>query len=132
MESVAEDQPCISGPEDIHTFVRMQLGPMTKECVYALYLDSANRIVHHGEVNSGTVDKTAIYPREIIKPAIAHDATGVVLVHNHIAELPVPSEQDLALTKKLEDIALPLGIKLIDHLIVTRLKAYSLKTGKLL
>lgn len=132
METEVENHPSISGPEDIFAFIRMHLGMKTSECVYALYLDDARRLVHHAEILSGTIDRVPLYPREILKPGLIHNATGLILVHNHPQGLPVPSEHDLNMTKKLEDVAAPLGIKLLDHLIVARHQAYSIKTGKLL
>ena len=132
METAVEDQTPISGPDDIFAYVRFHLGSRTRECVYALYLDNAKRVLHHCEVSSGTIDRTALYPREVLKPALLYDAVGLVLVHNHPDGLPVPSEEDHELTRKLESVAGTLGISLIDHMIVTRTQAYSLKTGKLL
>jgi DNA repair protein RadC len=132
MEIEVETQPSISGPEDIFAFVRLHLGMRENEYVYALYLDNANHIIHHCDVASGTVDKSSLYPREVLKPALIHNATSVVLVHNHPAGQPIPSEQDLTMTRKIEEIAKPLGVKLLDHLIVTRKQAYSIKTGKLI
>ena len=132
METAVEDLSAISGPEDVFAFIRLHLGPCTTECVYALYLDESRRIVHHAQVGTGTVDRAALYPREILKPALIHNATGLILVHNHPQGEPVPSDQDLNLTEKLEDISAPLDIDLLDHLIVTPLQAYSIKTGKLL
>jgi DNA repair protein RadC len=132
MESAVEKYESISGPEDIFAFVRLHLGSRSRECVYALYLDNAKQVVHHCEVASGTIDRTAIFPREILKPAFMVDAVGFVLVHNHPDGLPVPSEEDHQLTEKIESLANSIGIRLIDHMIVTRTQAYSLKTGKLL
>jgi DNA repair protein RadC len=131
MEIDVETQQSISGPEDIFAFIRLHLGPRDKECVYALYLDNANRVIHHAEVAVGTVNRTSIYPREMLKPALTHDATGVVIVHNHPEGRPVPSEHDLEMTKLIEETVSPFGIKLFDHMIVTGMQAYSLKTGKL-
>ena len=132
METEVEQQPSISGPEDIFAFVRLHLGPRNKECLYALYLNTGQRVVYHTAIVEGTIDRAPLYPREILKPAIANDATSIILVHNHPEGQPVPSEQDLEMTRKLEDIAAPFGIKLLEHMIVTRLQAYSIKTGKLL
>lgn len=132
MESAIEEQPSICGPEDIFAFVRLHLGSRANECAYALYLDHANRIVHHAQVASGTVDRTALYPREVLKPAFLYNAAGLVLVHNHPAGIPQPSQEDLEMTDMLEEIAAPFNIDLVDHLIVTRMQAYSIKTGKLL
>jgi DNA repair protein RadC len=132
METAVEHQESISGPEDIFAFVRLHLGPRTKESVYALYLNDARRVIYHAEVAAGTVDRAPVYPREVLKPALIHNATGLVLVHNHPEGLPVPSDHDLEMTRNLENIAASLGIKLLDHLIVNRLQAYSIRTGKLL
>jgi DNA repair protein RadC len=132
MEKVVEQQNTISKPEDIFAFIRLHLGQHTNECIFAFYLDDTRRIVHQTEVSIGTVDRTPFYPREILKPALIHNATGLILAHNHPEGEPVPSEADLKMTKRLEDVADPLGIKLLDHMIVTRLQAYSIKTGKLL
>jgi DNA repair protein RadC len=132
MEMGVEQQKSISGPEDIFAFVRMHLGSRPNESIYALYLNEARQIVYHIEVATGTVNRVPFYPREVLKPALIHNATGIIIIHNHPEGQPVPSEHDLELTKILEDVAAPLGVKLIDHMVVTRKQAYSLKTGKLL
>ncbi len=133
MEKTVEHRgTTVSGPEDIFAFVRMHLGPHTTETLHALYLDDAKHVVHHREVAMGTVNRLPLYPREILKPALLHNATGIILVHNHPDGQPVPSESDLELTKKIEDLSKMFDIKLLDHLVVTKLQAYSIKTGKLL
>lgn len=132
METEVEQQLHISGPEDIFAFARLHMGPRTHECVYAFYLNESRRVVHQAEVGMGTVDRTALYPREILKPALVYDATGIILVHNHPEGQPIPSEHDLEMTTRLEEVAAPFGIRLLDHMIVTRLQAYSIKKGKLL
>lgn len=132
MEKAVEQQQTISGPEDVFSYIQLHLAQHTNECIFALYLTDNKRVVHHAEVSVGTVNRSPFYPREIIKPALIHNATGLILAHNHPEGEPVPSEADLEMTKKLEDVAAPLGIKLLDHIIVTRLQAYSIKTGKLL
>ena len=132
MEKAVDRKKTISKPEDIFSFIRLYLGQYFNECLYAFYLDDARRIVHQTEVAVGTIDRTPFYPREILKPALIYNATGLVLAHNHPEGLPVPSEADFEMTHKLENVAEPLGVTLLDHLIVTRLQVYSLKTGKLL
>lgn len=132
LEKTVEHRKVISGPEDIFAFVRMHLGPGTTECLFALYLDEIRHVVYHQEVARGTVDRLPIFPREVLKPALIHNATGIILVHNHPDGQPVPSENDLALTAKIEDLSSMFDIKLLDHLIVTKLQAYSIKTGKLM
>ncbi len=131
-ENTVEHRKTISCPEDIFAFIRLQLGSASAECLHALYLNDARHVVHHQEVAMGTVDRLPIYPREILKPALIHNATGLILVHNHPDGQPVPSENDLELTTKIENLSAMFDIKLLDHLIVTKLQAYSIKTGKLL
>ena len=131
-ETAVEYRETVSKPEDIFAFVRLHLGPGTTECLHALYLDDARHVVHHQEVAMGTVNRLPLYPREVLKPALLHNATGLILVHNHPDGQPVPSESDLELTKKIEDISIMFDIKLLDHMIVTKLQAYSIKTGKLM
>jgi len=131
-ETAVEYRETVSKPEDIFAFIRLHLGPGTTECLHALYLDDARHIVHYQEVATGTVNRVSLYPREVLKPALIHNATGLILVHNHPDGQPIPSEHDLEMTRKLEDLSGEFGIKLLDHMIVTKLQAYSIKTGKLM
>ena len=113
-------------------FARAQLGGRQLECLMVLYLSDSNRLLHHAVITEGTVNKTAFYPREIVRQGLAHNATGLIIVHNHPEGDPVPSDQDLQMTRKLEQIAEPLNIDILDHIIVTPLQAYSIRTGNLL
>jgi len=131
-ESQIEERKTIASPEDIFTFIRMHLGPLKTECLYALYLDDSRHLVYHQEVARGTVGRLHLYPRELFKPALLQNATGLILVHNHPEGQPVPSEKDLELTNKIEQLSAFFDIKLLDHLIVTKLQVYSIKTGKLM
>jgi DNA repair protein RadC len=132
VEKTVDHGEMVSGPEDLLAYARMALGPSSQECLYVLYLDDARHVVHHQEAARGTVDRLSVYPREVIKPALVHNATALILVHNHPDGQPVPSENDLDWTAKIEKLATMFDIKLLDHLIVTKLQAYSIKTGKLL
>jgi DNA repair protein RadC len=95
----------------------------------ALCLNASGRLVHHAVVIRGTVDRAPFYPREILKAVLLHDATKLILVHNHPGGNPTPSENDRAITRKLEALAGGLGIEVLDHLVVTPRAARSLKTG---
>jgi DNA repair protein RadC len=132
MESSVESRQSLGGPEDVFAFIRLHLGALDKECIYILYLDDAKRLVHHAEISVGTVDRVTFYLREIFKPAMIYNATGLVLVHNHPHGEPVPSDQDFEITRKLEETAVLLNITLVDHIIINPLQGYSIKTGNLL
>jgi DNA repair protein RadC len=122
----------IEGPDDIAQFVRMRLGPEQRECVMLLCLNDDNRLIHHAIVVEGTANRVALYPREIVREALLHNATGMILVHNHPAGNAVPSEEDHRMTKRIEDVTEQLGIRFLDHLIVGEGRTFSLLTGKAL
>lgn len=131
-EQGVEQATTLSAPEDVAEFVRVQIGANQRECLLVLCLNNANRLVHHVTVIEGTVDRAPFYPREILKAALLHNATGLIMVHNHPSGDPVPSENDHTITDKLRKPADEFAIRLLDHLIVTPRNAFSLTTGKLL
>jgi DNA repair protein RadC len=120
----------IEGPDDIARFVRARLGPEQRECVVMLCLNDDNRLIHHAIVVEGTANRVVLYPREIVREALLHNATGMILVHNHPAGDAVPSEEDHRLTKRIRDVAEQLDIRFLDHLIVGAGRTFSLLTGK--
>ena len=81
-------------------------------------LNSQNQIIGTFTISKGTVNETAVYTREIVRKAILHNAVSVIVAHNHPANNPKPSQHDITATKALEDAFRPLGIKLLDHIIV--------------
>ncbi|HUE11251.1 MAG TPA: JAB domain-containing protein, partial [Steroidobacteraceae bacterium] len=85
-----------------------------------------------GGQQTGTVDHTPVYPREVVKRALELSATAVVLVHNHPSGDPTPSRADVAMTQQIIAVASPLGIAVHDHIIVGREGHASLKGLKLI
>jgi DNA repair protein RadC len=85
-EQEVEQAETISSPEDVANFVRVHIGANQRECLMALCLNDANRLLHHVTVIEGTVDRAPFYPREILKAAILHNATGLIMVHRHIQD----------------------------------------------
>jgi DNA repair protein RadC len=132
LEQKVENARTISKPEDVAEFLRVHLGANQRECLMILCLNDANRLVHHDVVIEGTVNKAPFYPREVIKTALLHNATGLIMVHNHPSGDPTPSENDHRITGMMEELVKEFNIKFHDHLIVTPRNALSLKTGKLL
>jgi DNA repair protein RadC len=131
-EQKAETAETISTPEDIAKFVKLHIGANQRECLLLLCLNDANKLVHHVIVIEGTVDRAPFYPREVMKSALDHNSTKIIMVHNHPSGEPTPSENDHRITDQLEKIASEFSIKLLDHLIVTPRHAFSLRTGRLL
>jgi DNA repair protein RadC len=97
-----------------------------------LFLDKRNQLIADEVQQTGTVDHTPVYPREVVKRALELSATAVILVHNHPSGDPTPSRADIQMTQQIVEIAKPLGISVHDHLIVGKEGHASLKGLKLI
>lgn len=92
-----------------------------------LFLDQRNRLIADEVQAQGTVNHTPIYPRELVRRALDHHATAIILVHNHPSGDPTPSQEDVAMTREIKQAALALSIILHDHVIIGNGKWVSLK-----
>ena len=124
--------PVVSSPEHVISYIKEYIGGKEKEAFLAIYLDHRNHLLDCVCMQEGTVDHTAVYPREIIKKALELNATGLILSHNHPAGSLEPSEGDKALTRQIITGARALGITIHDHLIVTHEGHYSFRQAGLL
>jgi DNA repair protein RadC len=117
----------ITSPNDLLELFRSQLlGPTEK--VGCLFLSPRNDIIERfvfAVMTNGTVDQSAVYPREIFKMAILNHATRLILCHNHPSNHAGPSLADYSITKVLKDGAKLIGIDLLDHIIITEDSYYS-------
>lgn len=100
-----------------------------KEYFYIILLDTKNKIIKTEKVSEGILDASIIHPREIFKSAIKSSAARIILVHNHPSGDPTPSEEDIAVTKKLIEVGDLLGIEVIDHVIIGDNSYYSYIEG---
>jgi DNA repair protein RadC len=103
-----------------------------KEQFRILFLDKRNKLISDEVQQTGTVDHTPVYPREVIKRALELSATAIILVHNHPSGDPTPSQADIQMTKAIVEIAAPLGISVHDHIIVAKNGHASLKGMRLI
>ena len=113
-------------------YCRTAMAFADKEQFRILFLDKRNHLIADEAQQSGTVDHTPVYPREVVKRALELSATAVVLVHNHPSGDPTPSRADIQMTQQIVDIAKPLGIAVHDHIIVGKDGHASLKGLKLI
>jgi DNA repair protein RadC len=103
-----------------------------KEQFRVLFLDKRNQLIADEVQQTGTVDHTPVYPREVVKRALELSATAIILVHNHPSGDPTPSRADIQMTQSIIDIAKPLGISVHDHIIVGKEGHVSFKGLKLI
>jgi DNA repair protein RadC len=91
---------------------------LQKEHLRGLYLDTHYQIVHDETLSIGTIDTNLIHPREVFRPALAHAAAAVILVHNHPSGIATPSDVDRLVTLQIAQAGKVLGIDLIDHVVI--------------
>lgn len=102
-----------------------------RECFWVLHLNSVNQIIEKELVSIGTVNSSIVHPREVFKKAILNSATGIITVHNHPGGQTEPSKDDKVIWETLKEAGKILGIKVLDHLIITSSgRYYSKKEGK--
>lgn len=108
----------IQSPADAFDFLRMRLGCLRHEEFHAIWLDNRNRILDCQRLFTGTVDGACVYPREVVRAALRHNASAVILAHNHPSGVAEPSASDRAITRALK-VALGLvGVHVLDHVVV--------------
>jgi DNA repair protein RadC len=122
----------LSSWNDVIAYCRTGMAFADKEQFRILFLDKRNQLIADEVQQTGTVDHTPVYPREVIKRALELSATAIILVHNHPSGDPTPSQADIQMTKAIVDIAAPLGISVHDHIIVGKNGHASLKGLRLM
>jgi DNA repair protein RadC len=122
----------LSSWNSVVDYCRAAMAFADKEQFRILFLDKRNQLIADEVQQTGTVDHTPVYPREVVKRALELSATAVILVHNHPSGDPSPSRADIQMTQAIIDVAKPLGIAVHDHLIVGRDGHASLKGMKLI
>jgi DNA repair protein RadC len=95
-------------------------------------LDARNKLITKETISIGTINSSLVHPREVFEPAIRELAVAIILVHNHPSGDPTPSEDDIALTKRLIEAGKILGIEVIDHIIITKNRYFSFKERNLI
>ena len=114
-------------PRGVLQYLSADLRDKKKEVFKVLFLNKANHIIGERDLFEGTIDETAVYPREIVKAALDFHATGVILVHNHPSGRNAPSPEDKAITEKIRSACELVSIKVLDHLIIAGSNYFSFK-----
>jgi DNA repair protein RadC len=108
----------MSSPELVKRYLRIKLGGQRHESFVVLFLDSKNRLIADRELFRGTLSHTSVYPREVVKEALACNAAALMFAHNHPSGSPEPSEADLRLTRALTQALALVDVRVLDHFVV--------------
>jgi DNA repair protein RadC len=128
----AKKRTVLSSWSAVLDYCRTTMAFADKEQFSIIFLDKRNQIIADETQQTGTVDHTPVYPREVVKRALELSATALILVHNHPSGDPTPSRADIQMTQSIVEISKPLGISVHDHIIVGKEGHASLKGLKLI
>ena len=126
------DTISLDQPELLFNYCRAELGAEPSEVFEVIYLDSRFRVIDREILAKGTIDRAAIYPRQVMANALIKGASSLVFVHNHPDGDVTPSEHDKTVTRALVLAAKTLGIAVFDHIIVSKEEAFSFRKEVLL
>lgn len=115
----------LSSPQAVKQYLQLLLGGKAYESFAVLFLDVKNRLIACEELFRGTLTHTSVYPREIVKVALAHNAASAILAHNHPSGTPEPSAADHTLTQALKQALALIDVRVLDHFVVAGKHVYS-------
>lgn len=110
--------PVMTNPSIVREFLHMRMRDLPHEVFVAMYLDNRHRVIHFQELFRGTIDGSAVHPREVVKEALRHNAVAAIVAHNHPSGIAEPSQADELITRRLKQALALVDITLLDHLIV--------------
>jgi len=112
------NRPVCHSSKEVFDYLYHSLRDARREKFKVLFMDAKNRIIEEKTISEGTVDSSAVYPREVIKSALKFDASSLIFVHNHPSGDPTPSESDRDITKELVFAVQVMQVKVLDHIII--------------
>lgn len=131
-QSVLTRGDALTSPADAQAYIAAHLRDRGHEVFACLFLDTRHRVIAFEELFRGTLDGASVYPREVAKAALRHNAAALILAHNHPSGVAEPSAADLAITRRLKDALALLDVRVLDHVIVGDGVCVSLAAGGLL
>lgn len=110
--------PVFDSPQRVKDYLALHLGGRAQEVFAVLFLDGQHRLLRLEEMFAGTLTQTSVYPREVVKLALAHNAAAVILAHNHPSGVAEPSRADDFLTQSLKQSLALVDVRVLDHVII--------------
>ncbi len=108
----------LASPQAVRDYLKLTLSRLPHEVFVAVFLTSQNRVIAVDELFRGSLTQTSVYPREVVKRALARNAASVIFAHNHPSGEPTPSQADRALTRALAEALALIDVRVLDHFVV--------------
>jgi DNA repair protein RadC len=118
LDAKIQRQGNITSVDDAKSFVALRLGALPHEVFAAIFLDAGHRVIEYNELFRGTLTQVSVYPREVVKTALQHNAAAVILAHNHPSGVAEPSRADELLTRALKSALGMVDVRVLDHFVV--------------
>jgi DNA repair protein RadC len=115
----------LTSPGAVHDYLRLALSGLEHEVFVCIWVDAQHRVIDIEEAFRGTLTQTSVYPREIVKSALRHNAAAVIFAHNHPSGVAQPSQSDELLTRNLKEALALIECKTLDHFVVAGVQAIS-------
>ncbi len=117
----------LKNPLSVYNFLKEEMHNLKQEIFVCIYLDSKSKVIAKKNIFKGSLNVSVVHPREVFKWGVKLSSASIILSHNHPSGDPIPSIEDIEVTKKLVEIGEIMGIHVIDHVIIGNEKYYSLK-----
>jgi DNA repair protein RadC len=125
IEEGLKEKTVLTSPGAVRDYLKLSLGSRQHEVFICVWLDAQHRVTAFEEAFRGTLTQTSVYPREIVKAALANNAAAVIFAHNHPSGAAQPSQADELLTRNLKEALALVDVKVLDHFIVAGSQAIS-------
>src|SRR5262245_21098575 len=111
-------RPAMNSPKAVREYLQLAITGLEHEVFCCAFLDAQNRVIAFEELFRGTLTQTSVYPREVVKRALHHNAAGVIFGHNHPSGVAEPSRADEAITQALKQALGLVDVKVLDHFVI--------------
>ncbi|CAM3078154.1 DNA repair protein RadC [Pseudomonas sp. WS 5532] len=110
--------PILTSPDTVASYLKLQLAQQEHEVFGVIFLDARHRVLAFEVLFHGSIDGASVYPRQVVKRSLAHNAAAAILVHNHPSGCTEPSQADRVLTARLKEALALIEVRVLDHFIV--------------
>jgi DNA repair protein RadC len=125
LQEKMKENAALTSPAEVRDYLRLALSRREEEAFVCIWLDAQHKVIEIKEAFKGTLTQTSVYPREIVKAALARNAAAVIFAHNHPSGVAQPSQADELLTRNLKEALALVDVKVLDHFIVAGNQAIS-------